>query len=303
MEEKKIKLKRERKKFSLKRLMADKKKRYLIMLGMMVPFIVAIAIFGSIAYREAKNLIDLAKGNTAETKAENIVESMNYILRDNPTDLQKEYFRQLKKAVEEGLIETEEGDVPAEELNIAELVAKNYIADFYTWTNKRGQYDIGGFYYLYDGEYENGDHYKENLYFKARDGFYKYISSYGTQYGKENLIEVENVEITKSQKMNSKYMINEHVENRMDANGEWYDYREDHGYDAYLVSCKWNYKENTVLNMNQFANSLNLMIINKEGRFEIIEASEKTINVRTGSASNTEEEKTETAAAEETSQY
>jgi len=265
-----------------------------MMAVLMLPFLIAIGIFGSVVYREAKNLKALAGGEQAETKAENIIESMGYILRDNPTDLQKEYFAQLKTAVEEGVLD----EVPVDDAKIAELVAKNYVADFYTWTNKRGQYDIGGFYYIYDGEFENGDHYKENVYQKARDSFYKYISYYGTKYGKENLIEVENVEVTKCQKMSSPYVINEHVENRQDASGEWYDYREDRSYDAYAVTCTWTYKENTVMNMSDFPKTINLAIIKRDGRFDIVEASEKTINGRKGpqedssreAAENTDEE-------------
>ena len=275
MEEKILKRK-VKKKSVFHNLMENKKSRYFVMLGMMLPFIIAIGIFGSVAYREIRSLMDLAGGGQSEIRNENIVKPMNYILRDNPTDIQKEYFSQLKSAVEEGVV----GEEPADDKKIAELVAKNYVVDFYTWTNKRGQYDIGGMSYIYDGEFENGNHYKENVFLKARDGFYKYISYYGTQYGKENLIEVENVEITKCEKMSSPYMINEHVENRQDEQGEWYDYREDHPYEAYLVSCKWTYKENTVMNMNNFANAVNLVVIKKDGRFEIVEASEKTINGR-----------------------
>ena len=283
MAEKKVKLEKGKRKFSLHRLMADKKKRYLVMLAMMIPFIVGIIIFGSVAYREGKTLLDLAKGGQVETKPDNIVESMNYILRDNPTDIQKEYFKELKTAIEEGTVKTEEGEVPADDVAIASLVAKNYITDFYTWTNKRGQYDIGGFYYIYEGEFQNGDHYKENLYLKARDGFYKYISAYGTKYGKENLIEVENVDIVSCKKMDSKYLISEHESYKQDENGEWYDYRVDKPYDWYLVQCRWTYKENTVLPMSQFATSVNLAIINRDGRYEIVEASEKTINAGKGS--------------------
>ncbi|MBR4470766.1 MAG: hypothetical protein IKS54_05555 [Erysipelotrichaceae bacterium] len=295
MEEKRLRVKKEKKRSGLHRLMADKKKRYLIMLGMMLPFIVAIGIFGATAYKEGKNLLDLAKGTTAETKAENIISSMNYILRDNPTDLQKEYFAQLKSAVEEGVVDGTEAD----DAMIASLVAKNYVADFYTWTNKRGQYDIGGFNFIYDGEYENGDHYKENVYQKARDGFYKYISHYGTQYGKENLLEVENVDIVKCEKMSSQYIISEHVENRKGEDGEWYDYRENHGYDAYLVNCRWNYKANSYMDLSRFATSVNLVVIDRNGRFEIVEASENTINARTGSEKKSADQTSETA--EETS--
>ncbi len=289
MNEKTTKLRKEKKRFSLRKVMANKKKRYVVMLLLMIPFIIGICIFGAIAFREINTLRNLAN-NTAETKKENIVESMNYLLRDNPTDIQKEYFAQLKSAVEEGTVD----DVEADDAMIASLVAKNYIADFYTWSNKRGQYDIGGFYYLYDGEFENGVHNKENWFLKAREGFYKYISVYGTKYGKENLLEVENVEITKCEKMRSQYFINEHVENRQDEEGEWYDYREDHGYDAYLVTCKWTYKqkEGSEFNTNSYPTSINLAIIKRNGRFEIVEASEKTINARKGTETSTAAETT-----------
>lgn len=287
MAKKELRLKAVKKKPGLKSLLADKKKRYIVMALMMLPFLIAIAVFGSIAYREGKALMNLAKGETVEAKAENIIESANYLLRDNPTDLQKEYFAQLKEAYE--------GAEKAEDATIAELVAKNYVADFYTWTNKRGQYDIGGFNYIYDGEFENSDHYKENVFLQARDGFYKYISTYATKYGKENLIEVENVEVTKCEKMSSPYVISEHVANKQDENGEWYDYREDRYYEAYAVSCRWTYKENTTLDMSKFATSINLAIINRNGRFEIVEASEKTINARTKSGQNSTTETTEDA--------
>jgi len=297
MEKKENRVKRttETKTRTRRSIFANKKKRYLFMFLFMVPFIIGMIVFGTIAYRQVRTLINLAKGDTAaETKAENIITSMDYILRDNPTDLQKEYFAQLKAAVEEGIIKTEEGDVPADDAAIAELVAKNYVADFYTWSNKRGRYDIGGFYYLYDGEYENGDHFKENLYLKARDGFYKYISTYGMQYGKENLIEVEDVQ-TSCQKMSSPYVINEHDSYKQDASGEWYDYRVNHSYDWYQVKCTWTYKENPNLTMSQFAKSINLAVIKRNNRFEIIEASEKNINARTGSETNSSAETTETA--------
>lgn len=293
MEEKKLKLKKAKKKSGFAALMANKKKRYLIMFAMMIPFLIGIGVFGSIAYREAKTLMDLANGGQAETRDENLVTSMNYILRDNPTDLQKEYFAQLKKAVEEGVIETEEGDAEATDADIAALVAKNYVADFYTWTNKRGQYDIGGFYYIFDGEFPNGDHFKENMFLKARNGFYKYISYFGNLYGKENLIEVANVDVVSCEKLSSPYVINEHDSYKQDDEGEWYDYRVDQSYDCYAVTLRWNYKENEKMNLNQFANSINLAVIKRSGRFEIVEASESKIDARTGQETNQSTETTE----------
>ena len=291
MEKKNFVLKREK----IKEKRAHKRhkgmNRYLLMFLLMLPFLIAIAIFSTIVVKEAKNLKSLAAGNAVqETKPENIIGDGWYILRDNATDYQKELFAQLKEAIEgEG----------ADDQAKASLVAKNYVADFYTWTNKSGQYDIGGMYYIYDGEFKNGDHYRNNVYLSARDGFYKYLSTYATQYGKENLIEVTNVDVTRCIKMSEPYEISEHKENRQDENGEWYDYREVETYEAYLVTCKWSYADTTKLNLSQFANTINLAIINNDGEFQIVEASENEIMPRKEADNNTDEtEETETTETE-----
>ena len=272
-------------------LFADKKKRYLYMFLFMLPFIIAIGIFGFIAYKEAKNLISVAKGTETEVKDENSIPSMRYILRDNATDLQKEYFAELKKAIEE------ENAAP---LTIAELVAKNYIADFYTWTNKQGQYDVGGFSYVFDGRNENIE-FKNNAYVKARDGFYKYINYYMNKYGADKLLEVESIEITASKQLDYKYTIHQWIET-VQTGDETYDViYDDAEYDAYLISCKWTYKPNEVLKLSDFGNSLNLIVVNDNGRYEISETSVTSIDARPkeeseSEASEQDSENTETEA-------
>ncbi len=280
-EKKKLTLKKKRKTDSGKKFF-NRDRRFLLMFLLMIPFLVAIGIFSSIVYREGKSLINMASGNQiVEIKPENVIEDGWYILRDNATDLQKEYFAQLKDAIEGG---------EADGTTKAALVAQNYVADFYTWTNKQGQYDIGGMYYIYDGEYKNGDHYRENVYLNARNGFYKYLSTYATQYGKENLLEVADVVVTKCEKMPQPYEISVHVENRLGDDGEWYDYRENKTYDAYNVTCTWTYKDTTALDLSKFANKINLAIIDHGDEFQIVEASENAIDSRKESDSTNETE-------------
>lgn len=288
MEKKVLKLKKNKQGSFISSLFKDRKNRYLAMFIMMLPFIIAIAVFGSIAFKEGKVLLNLAKGSApVETKPENIIESMGYILRDNPTDIQKEYFKELKEAIEE------EHEEPIDDATIAGMVAKNYIVDFYTWTNKQGKYDVGGIEYIYDGEFENSEHYKENVYLSAKDGFYKYMSTYATQYGKENLLEVEDVSVI-SKKMPDKYVINEHSSWKQDSDGEWYDYRIDVPYDWFYVQCRWTYKPTDKLTLSKFATSVNLAIIkNKDGVYQIVEASENTINARKGSEEDSAVEETD----------
>lgn len=290
----KIKLKRkEDRENKLNKLLSDKKKRYPVMLLLMLPFLIAIGIFGFIAFREAKSLLVLAKGEPTEVKNENMVEGTNYILRDNATDVQKEYFAEMKKAYES---ENEEEHV--DNATLAGIVAKNYVADFYTLTNKQGQFDVGGLYYVYDGQFGDGTDFKDNVYLFARDGFYKYLNNYIEQYGSDKLLEVENVEIIKAEKASKQFTIDEHVANKLGDDGEWYDYREDFTYDMYYVKCRWTYKEGSSLNTNQFANSVNLVMIEKGGSFYIIEASSKEIDVNKFGQSEDVEEETEDETVE-----
>ena len=272
---KEIKLKQKKQnKISIKKissLFEDKKKRYINMLLFMLPFIIAIGIFGFVAYKEAKSLINLAKDDV-ETKDTHKIESMNYILRDNATELQEEYFTELKNAIEN----------PTEEITdevIAGLVGKNYVADFYTWTNKQGQYDVGGMYYVCSEKNETVK-YKENIYQKARDGFYKYINEYIEEYGSENLLEVASVEVISSKKLDDKYSLYEFIEAIQTGDEAWdviYDYVD---HDAYAVSLRWTYNENTKLNLSDYAKSINLIVIENDGRYEIVEASEETIDIK-----------------------
>ena len=251
-------------------LFENKKRRGLFLFLFMIPFIVGIAIFGMVAVREAKNLISLATGGST-IKEENQIKDAGYVLREDATDYQKELFAQLKSAIEvEG----------ADETTVAGLVAQNYIADFFTWTNKQGQYDVGGMYYVLDSEYEDGTHSKENIYQNARDNFYRYLSSYIKEYGATDLLEVENIQLVKCKKSDDKYVLNEHVENRQDEQGDWYDYREDHEYDAYEVTCSWTYKPTEKFDTSKYCKKINLVLIDRWPAFPIVEVSEKDINVK-----------------------
>ena len=266
-----IQLKKKKKSFieNIKNLFEDKKKRYLYMCIALLPFLIAIGIFTFIAIKDAKGLLELATG-TEEVKDEYKVPQMGYVLRDNATEYQFNSFQELRTAVE---------DDATDDATIAGLVCKNFVIDFYTWTNKKGQYDVGGMYYLYDGEFVDGDKTKENFYANARNGFYKYLSTYIKEYGASNLLEVDNANVVSSTKTNN-CVINEHVANKQDENGEWYDYREDHEYEAYKVTCSWTYKQNNKFSTDKFANKMNFLVIKTDEAFRIVAANEREINDR-----------------------
>lgn len=249
MEEKEIKLKPvKEKKNILSKIMGlfeDKKKRYLYLLLFVLPFLIAIGIFGFIAFKDAKDLLNLAKGQTVVNK-ENIIERMNYVLRDDATEVQKQYFAELKQAIEV--------DDASDEV-ISGLVCKNYVADLYTWTNKQGQYDVSALYYVYTPQ-------KNDIYLQIRDGFYKYLNNYINDYGAKNLIEVESVEV-------------------VSTSTAVYDYvsaSEEVLPDIFNVTCKWTYVPGSKLDTSKFANQMNFLVAIRNGRYEIVEASQSSIN-------------------------
>lgn len=230
----------------LTKIFESKKKRYLFMLLFILPFIILIGVFGYIAYRDAKNLLNVVTGEV-EVKDEHNIQSMKYQLRDNATDVQLEYFAELKEAIE--------GENPADDATIAGLVCKNYVADFFTWTNKTGQYDVSALYYVYTPI-------KDNVFLQARDGFYKYLNSYINEYGSENLIEVENVTVDKASKSSIKYEVDED------------------SFDAYEVTCSWKYKEGSRISTSGFSTKMNFVVIKNGNRFEIVETSKSPINIQ-----------------------
>lgn len=248
----------------IKNLFENKKTRYKYLALFVLPFVIAIGVFGFITFKEAKNLISLVSGSE-EVNTAHRIESMNYVLRDNATDAQEEYFAELKQAIE---IEN------APDATIAGLICKNYVADFYTWSNKQGQYDVGGMYYVYDLEKT-----KENTYLQARDGFYKYLSNYIKQYGANNLLQVENVQVEKAERMDEKYICFVNTHGYTDELGHFY-YDADHEYDAWAVKCRWSYKENAKFDSSNYVTSMNFIVVINNGRYEIVEANEKDIELK-----------------------
>lgn len=216
----------------INKLFKDKKKRYLNLVLILLPFVILMGIFGFAAFKSAKGISNNVGGEVAFS---NSIDTMDYHLRANATDYQKELFKELDQAVKD-----------KDKEKIAECVAKNYIADFYTWTNKSGSYDVGGMYYVYSPN-------KGNIVAQARAQFYKYLSTYIKEYGSENLLEV--IEVTAEGGNNGK---------KYELDGKTYD--------LYFYTCDFKYNENTKLNLNEFNTKLYMSIIeNEDGRFEIVQ--------------------------------
>ena len=223
----------------LNKLFAEKKSRYKNLLLILLPFVIIAGILAYFSYVSARNAFDF--DNTGN-KASNVIEKYGYVLRHNATDYQKELFEELK----DDFKNEEETD----ELKIAGDIAKNYVADFYTWTNKQGQFDVGGMCYI------NGFN-KINYWMQSTNEFYKYITKYMETYGAEDLIEVESIEVVNTNIKNDSYEI-DGVKNK-----------------SFDVELKWTYKQTEKFNTNKFSNHMHFTIVKDDyGTYSIVEAYE-----------------------------
>ena len=234
----------------MKNLFKNPKTRKRNLILAILPFVIIASICGFIAFKSVNSISGNAQGTSKESYKDSI-DSMDYHLRSNATKYQTELFRELTKAVEDG----------TDKYNIARLVAENYVADFYTWSNKDGTYDVGGMYYVYSPQ-------KTTIYTQARNTYYKYLTYYINEFGSNNLLEVENITSSTGTQAGT------------------YEF-EGKKYDSYYVSCEWTYKNegtfkdlnlkgydssNVPFVANEFVKKENFTIIERNGRFEIVQA-------------------------------
>lgn len=233
----------------MKKLFKNPKTRTRNLILVILPFVIVAGVCGFITFKSIKSMSDNASGTSTEAYKDSI-DSMDYHLRSNATKLQTELFKDLTKAVESG-----------DKAEIAKLVAENYVADFYTWTNKDGTYDIGGMYYVYSPQ-------KTTIYAQARNTYYKYLTYYINTYGSDKLLEVESIDA------------------EVDSEARTYEF-EGKTYSAYFVTCTWDYKNEDTFEgiyLKGYADSVEeenrkfvakeyfLIIENEDGRFEIVQA-------------------------------
>lgn len=234
-------------KFKLKDIFKNPKTRLRNLLLVLLPFVILIAVFAKISLSSVSKVSE----STSGTVYKDSIDSMDYHLRSNATDLQEELFKELTDVVNDG----------TDKAKIALLVCENFVADYYTWTNKEATYDIGGMYYVYSPQ-------RVTIYQQSRNTFYKYLTYYIDTYGSENLLEVKGfVEGDKT--------FVEQTPSTYEIDGKTYE--------SYFVTLEWEYdnldtfkdiatpsiddNEIGFATVNYFT-----VIVNEDGRFEIVQA-------------------------------
>ncbi len=162
-----------------------------------------------------------------------------YRIGNNPTDVEKEYFQKLTDAIKGG-----------NSTEIAEAVVYNFVSDYFTWTNKDGNYEVGGLQYIYAEKYAK---------FEEWNRWYNYsnLDLYISQFGRENLPQVKEVttEVATFQTKDDFTVLSVDPAQT---------------YPCYQVQVAWTY-EPTSVDTSDFPNRMRFQVVDHDGRFEIVE--------------------------------
>ena len=207
------------------------KKNKQIIYMMLAASLVVVAVMGFNIIR-----ISLKKsagsGEVVEKTNTSSMKNDKYVIGNNPTQFQQDEFKKLTEALK--------GD---DQLAISEAVVRNFIADYFTWTNKDGNYEVGGLQYIYGPLFTS---FQE----QSRWEFYKDLDLYISQYGRENLLEVTDI-TTKA----------DYAADFEHYSGETYK--------AYYIEATRNYKSSSKIDVNSFQKTGYFTVVDNDGRYEI----------------------------------
>lgn len=201
---------------------------------LLVTVLVVIGAFGWNIYQISKNGTDTNTKETDKVKSE--YSNKYYTIENNPTSLDKKYFKELNTAVESG-----------DKTEISSDLVKCFVTEYYTWKNKSGTYDIGGIQYIFTDRQSDFASY-------TRNGYYADMDLYISQLGSSKLMQVSDVQITDATQAEDMTVLN--------ANGE------EVTYPCITVTATWTYDAGS-MDLSEAQTSGTFQVIDHDGRMEI----------------------------------
>lgn len=210
------------------------------LLGLSAAIIIAF-VFNIVRVATKKTSAGTVSSLTGDTNR--TLKNDQYEIGNNPTDIQKEYFQELTDAINSG-----------DNALIAEKVVYSFVADYFTWTNKDGNYEIGGLQYIYSssiGLFEEWSRYN----------FYSDLDLYIAQKGRDNLIEVKSITTDEPTTIAPDFTTYywEDSETKVEMS-----------FESYEVNVSWTYTNNGA-STSDFPTGARFFVINNNGRWEIAE--------------------------------
>lgn len=182
--------------------------------------------------------LNIGKDDNVESvkKVVDEIENFEYTVSDSDTKLFKDTFKELKTELSKDEVDKEK---------YASLVAKLFIIDFYTLSNKTSINDVGGVQFVYST-------YKSDFIDYARTGMYKQVQSNLDNDRSQNLPEVKSIEIEEIEAVvPSTILESEDFKNATEAN-------------AYEIKINWTYTES-----NDFQDSATMLIVEDGNKLSV----------------------------------
>lgn len=164
------------------------------------------------------------------------IENFEYTVSETDTKLFKDTFKELKTELSKSEVDKEK---------YASLVAKLFIIDFYTLSNKTSVNDVGGVQFVYSS-------YKTDFVDFARTGMYKQVQSNLDNDRNQDLPEVKSVDIEAIDTVvPSTILESEEFKNIAEAN-------------AYEIKINWSYTKT-----NNFQDSATMLIVEDGSKLSV----------------------------------
>lgn len=202
------------------------KKSKLKIVIIMLFIIIILSLIGVFGYLKFFN-----KEDDNEVKVVKKIDNYNYNLKENETKLYSDNFDELEKLLKSDEINYE---------SYAKSVAKLFIIDFYTLTNKLSKNDIGGTEFIKESM-------RDNFIEEARSTFYKYLEVKSDKRT-QKLPEVSNINEVTVEPAEFKYS-----DKTIDKN-------------AYRVTISWEYIEDL-----GYENEAKMIIVKENNKLYIVE--------------------------------
>ena len=197
------------------------------------------------------SVTDTGAGSTLAKAAQtNEYTNDQYSIGNNPTDINKTYFKELNSAVDS-----------QDKTSISEAVVKCFVTEYYTWTNKDGNYDIGGMQYIFKQKQDDFAQY-------TLWNFYEDMDLYITKYGVQNLMQVKEVSIDKSVDAGT-YTVEIPGDNSEVTSSDTAAQATKKDLPCMDVTASWTYEDNTEMDTSGFQKKAVFHVVNNDGRWEI----------------------------------
>lgn len=226
--------------------MAKKKKSIntnnLMVILLVITVLVVCGALGFNIYSVLKADSGAGKTDTVQ-KVGNEYSNDYYTIGNNPTDINKTYFKEINSALKD-----------EDNVKIAESLAKTFVTEYYTWTNKDGNYDIGGIQYIYGPKQSNFETYTLN-------NFYLDLDLYLTQVDRKDLIEVKEVTVNSSSE--GSYGVQADGQTDEEGNPILTELP------SVTVDVSWTYETSEALEISGFQSHALVHVVDNNGRWEI----------------------------------